>query len=191
MSQNKRWYAVYTAAKAEKKVGTRLQQQGIEHYLPLQKICRQWSDRKKWVEEPLFRSYIFVYTDESQYFQVLNTHGVVKFITFGGKAVPIPDFQIALVKRLLMESIELELTREELIEGMPVEITAGPLMGTLGELVYIQGEKRVAIKIHTLETSMLVNIPDICIETIRDSHKLALLDSMRSTKFAPYTRELG
>ena len=36
---------------------------GIESYLPLKKVLKQWSDRKKWVEEPLFRSYIFIHAD--------------------------------------------------------------------------------------------------------------------------------
>lgn len=191
MNQDKKWYALYTAAKAEKKVSTRFAQQGIEHYLPVQKILKQWSDRKKWVEEPLFRSYIFVHLNEVQYFQALNTHGVVKFVSFGGNAAPIPDFQIETIRRLMMDAPDLEVSSEILSPGTPVEVVAGPLMGTLGEMISIRGENRLAIKIHTLDTSVLINIPEQFVSSLTDENKLALLDSMRSPKFVRRTRELG
>lgn len=191
MGKERHWYAIYTAPKAEKKISTRLLQQGIDHYLPTQKILKQWSDRKKWVEEPLFRSYLFVHIDESLYYQVLNTHGVVKFVSFGGKAATIPSFQIETIRRLLMESTNIEITQEELEVGTPIEVIAGPLMGTLGELISIRGEQRVAVKIHTLDTSVLINIAGQFIAPIEDPHKLALLDSLRTPKFVKRTRELG
>jgi len=191
MKEKKKWYAVYTAPKAEKKVSTRLSQQGIDHYLPTQKLLKQWSDRKKWVEEPLFRSYLFVHIDEALYYTVLNTHGVVKFISFGGIAASIPDYQIETIRRLLMESSDIEITQEILEPGTPIEVTAGPLMGTLGELISLRGEKRIAVKIHTLDTSVLINIPEQYVEILTDTHKLALLDSLRTPKFVKRTRELG
>ena len=191
MEKEKKWYAIYTAPKAEKKISTRLLQQGIDHYLPTQKLLKQWSDRKKWVEEPLFRSYLFVYIDEALYYQVLNTNGVVKFVTFGGQAATIPAYQIETIRRLLMDSNDLEITQEELELGTPIEVIAGPLMGTLGELISIRGEKRIAVKIHTLDTSVLINLPEQFVAPIIDEHKLALLDSLRTPKFVKRTRELG
>lgn len=191
MGQEKKWYAIYTAPKAEKKVSERLRQQGIDHYLPTQKILKQWSDRKKWVEEPLFRSYLFVHIDEALYYPVLNTHRVVKFVTFGGTAATIPEYQIETIRRLLMESTELEITQEELSPGTPVEVVGGPLMGTLGELISVRGEKRIAVKIHTLDTSVLINIPEQYVAQIQDLRKLILLDSLRNPKFVKRTRELG
>lgn len=191
MTKEKKWFAVYTAPKAEKKASIRLEQQGIDHYLPVQKRLKQWSDRKKWVEEPLFRSYLFVHISEEHYFSVLNTHGLVKFISFGGTAASIPDFQIETIRRLLMESTEIEITQESYAPGTPVEVIAGPLMGTLGELISFRGEKRIAVKIHTLDTSVLINIPEQFVVPLKDERKLALLDSLRTPKFAGRTRELG
>lgn len=191
MENEKKWFAVYTAPKAEKKVSIRLEQQGIDHYLPVQRLLKQWSDRKKWVEEPLFRSYLFVHITEAHYYPVLNTHGVVKFISFGGTAESIPDFQIETIRRLLMESTDIEVTHEVFEPGTPIEVIAGPLMGTLGELISYRGEKRIAVKIHTLDTSVLINIPEPYVVPIRDEQKLALLDSLRTPKFVGRTRELG
>jgi len=115
----------------------------------------------------------------------------VKFVTFGGQAATIPAYQIETIRRLLMDSNDLEITQEELELGTPIEVIAGPLMGTLGELISIRGEKRIAVKIHTLDTSVLINIPEQFVAPIIDEHKLALLDSLRTPKFVKRTRELG
>lgn len=191
MGLERKWYAIYTTPRAEKQVSLRLTQQNITHYLPVQKVLKQWSDRKKWVEEPLFKSYLFVHIDESRYFHTLNVPGVVKFITFGKKAVAVPDFQIETIRRLLMESHDFEISREVLEPGMPVEVTGGPLMGTIGELISLRGEKRVAVKIQTLETSVLISIAEQFVEPLKDPRKIELLDSMRKPKFVGRTRELG
>ena len=55
-----KWYAVYTAPRAEKKVSERFVQEGIEHYLPIQTVKRRWSDRIKEVQVPVVNGYIFV-----------------------------------------------------------------------------------------------------------------------------------
>lgn len=84
------WYAVYTAARAEKKVKERLDQIGIENYLPLRTEYRVWSDRKKKVSVPLISGYIFVHIKEETFVPVLTTPGVVTFLKEKGKAVAIP-----------------------------------------------------------------------------------------------------
>ena len=69
---DKSWYALYVKSRAEKKVAADLSANSIEYYLPLQKVLKQWSDRKKWVEEPLFRSYVFVRIISDDYYKVLQ-----------------------------------------------------------------------------------------------------------------------
>ncbi|MBC8342565.1 MAG: UpxY family transcription antiterminator, partial [Bacteroidetes bacterium] len=73
MDKVPKWYAAYTKSRNEKKVSERLSEQAVEHYLPLHKILKQWSDRKKWVEEPVFKSYIFIKIGLDDYYDVLNT----------------------------------------------------------------------------------------------------------------------
>jgi len=158
-SEQKRWYALYTTPRAEKKVAERFERTNISYYLPLQKKLKKWSDRKKWVEEPLFKSYIFVNISEADYFNVLNTYGVVKFVTFSGQAVPIPEREIDTIKKLLMEfPDDLEVV-ENIEPGTPIEVIAGPMMGVKGELVEYRGEKRAAIKVEYVNQIILVNIP--------------------------------
>jgi transcriptional antiterminator RfaH len=152
------WFAVYTTSRAEKQAYKGLIEAGIDAYLPLQRTLRQWSDRKKWVEEPLFRSYIFVNIPQSKYFEVLNTTGIVRYVTFEGKAVSIPPKQIDAIRYFLEETdhlAALDLLTEvrgksALPPGSPVEIIRGPLRGLKGQLVDHQGRKRVRIEIEAL-----------------------------------------
>ena len=64
MNNTKNWYAVYTRPRAEKKVADALTKKKIENFSPINKVIRQWSDRKKIVYEPLFTSYVFIKVSE-------------------------------------------------------------------------------------------------------------------------------
>ena len=158
-AQKQHWYAVYTRPRHEKKVYEQLIQSKIETFLPLQITIRQWSDRKKKVTEPLFRCYIFVYIFVRDYYNVLNLHGVVRYVTFEGKAVAIPEKQIQLIRNLLDQDLEANELTESLIKGTRVEIKAGPLTGISGELVEHAGKKRVIIRIEEINKTLLVNVP--------------------------------
>jgi transcriptional antiterminator RfaH len=153
------WYAVYTLPRNEKKAYAELINKGIEAYLPLQRTLKQWSDRKKWVEEPLFRSYIFVNIPESLYFDVLNTQGVVRYITFEGKAVPIPTQQIEAVRFYLSSDDPLPENIEKYATGQSVEVVKGPLKGLFGELVRLAGKQKVKVEISAVGQSIIVTIP--------------------------------
>ena len=87
----KKWFAIYVKSRNEKKVFNTLDSIGVESFLPLITKMKQWSDRRKKVEEPLFRSYLFVCIPLSDYYKVLNVSGVVKFICFEKKPVEVPD----------------------------------------------------------------------------------------------------
>ena len=157
MSYN--WYAAYTNPRAEKKINERLQKKKIEVYLPLQKKLHQWKDRKKWVEQPLINSYIFVKVSEKEYYDVLNTPGIVRYITFSGKAAPIPEWQINALKQLLDSNHNFEITTEEFQKGDLVKIMSGALSGVQGKLVSFKNEKKVLIRIENISHSLLVDIP--------------------------------
>ena len=78
-SANK-WYAVYTRPRWEKKVHQRFSEKGWESYCPLNKVEKQWSDRIKVVEEPLFKSYVFIRLQEEEASAVRMVNGVVNFV---------------------------------------------------------------------------------------------------------------
>jgi transcriptional antiterminator RfaH len=159
LSQKKKWYAIYTRPRYEKKVYEQMQKGGMESYLPLQITIRQWSDRKKKVQEPLFSCYLFVYIALKDYYRVLNIDGVVRYITFEGIAVSIPEKQIRLIRNLLAMDYNISETLELFPAGTQVSIIKGPLMGITGELVEYAGKKRVIIRIDEICKSICVNVP--------------------------------
>ena len=156
----KRWYAVYTHSRAEKQVLERLTLEGIEAYLPLQKKLKYWSDRKKWVEEPLFRSYIFVNINpDKDYFKVLNSYGVVCFIRFENKLAAIPENQIAAIKSLLNSGLTYEITNEVYEPGDHMQIVYGDMKGYSGHLIDYRGKYNVLLEIENIRQNIVLNIP--------------------------------
>ena len=147
-SDNLQWYAVYTAPRAEKKVSYRFTETGIEYYLPLQKVKRQWSDRVKEVIVPVINGYIFVHITNTDFKKVLSTYGAISFVREFGKPVPIPESQIKQLKFMVDFSEEpVEILLEQFEPGVTVKITRGPLQGLIGELVELKGKHKVAIRL--------------------------------------------
>lgn len=155
-----KWYALYTNPRAEKKVGFELIKRGFESYLPLQTTLKQWSDRKKKVEIPLFNSYIFVRTDfEKNYHSILEIPGIVKFVKFGAEINSIRDEQIEQIKLLLSNFDDIEVNNEIIGVKESVEIIAGPLKGYKGITIESQGNKNFAIEIEQIGCILKVNLP--------------------------------
>lgn len=156
---NYRWYAIYTRANGEKKLFENLQEKNIECYLPLRKVLKYWSDRKKWVEEPLFKGYIFVKVSYIEFFKALNTPGAVCYVSFGGRAQSIPEVQINNVRAFLSQSEhEVTLSYERIQKGVSVEVQHGTLKGIKGEVINILGQSRLVIRIDSMNCSLQVNI---------------------------------
>jgi transcription antitermination factor NusG len=166
-SREKKWYAVYTRPRNEKKVYAALIEASIETFLPLIKSLKQWSDRRKWVEEPLFRSYLFVHISQSQYYGVLSIPGLVRYITFQGKAVTVPPGQILAIKQYIdSEEIITERVQSYII-GDRVEIYRGHLKGLSGNLVRIKGNQKVKIEIESIGHSIILTIPQTYIKKVK------------------------
>ncbi len=161
------WYAVYTRPRNEKKVYAALDAEGIQVFLPLIKNLKQWSDRKKWVEEPLFRSYLFVHIPPNQYYKVLNVFGVVRYITFEGKAVAVPPQQILAIKQYINDGEILQEGEKNFAAGDKVEIFRGALKGLTGNLIKIQGKQKVKIEIESIGHSITITIPPSYLRTIQ------------------------
>jgi len=162
-----KWYALYTKARAEKKVNERLLGKHINVYLPLRKKLRQWKDRKKWVEEPLLKSYIFVNVSEKEYYDVLNTNGVVRYVTFSGKAAPIPERQITALKQLLESNYDFDVSTDYFQKGDHIKVISGVLTGMEGELISFKRGKKVLIRIDHICHHLIVNIPLTQLEPVK------------------------
>ena len=168
MNADRYWHALYVKSRSEKKVLKQLEEMDVEAFLPLVTRIRQWSDRKKKVEEPLFKSYVFVRSSEKQYIPILNVYGVVKFVTFNRKAVIVPENQIIAIKRYIddFEEEENNLKNADLKEGQLVRITVGPMMGLTGKLKSVKDKKRLIVYIEAVGQYISVSIPRTKIEPI-------------------------
>ena len=153
-----KWYPVYTHPRSEKKACMALTNKGLETYLPLQRQLKQWSDRKKWVEEPLIKSYLFVRIRERDQTEVLMTRGVSRFIYFSGKVASMPQKQIDELRLLLASPYELEITEDDLQPGEKVVIKAGPLKGLTGEIISYRSQKQLALRLENLGYSIIIHV---------------------------------
>jgi transcriptional antiterminator RfaH len=165
-NENK-WYAVYTRPRAEKKVFERLVEAEIETFLPLQRVCRIWSDRKKMVEKPLISSYIFVKTNSHNFAKVYTTTGVVKFVTFEGIPASIPQKQIEILRLLINSNAEIEVSSENFAKGDYVEVVSGSLIGLTGELIKIGSQNRVVVRIDRLDQNLILKIPMVFLRKVK------------------------
>jgi len=147
-SDKLRWYAVYTAPRAEKKVSERFTQEAIEHYLPLQTVKRRWSDRVKEVLVPVVNGYIFVQIPITDFRKVTTIYGAIAFVREGGQPVAIPDKQLEGFRFMVEHADEpVEYSQESFEHGEAIIITKGPLEGMMGELVEIKGKHQVVVRL--------------------------------------------
>ncbi len=164
-----KWYAVYTRSRAEKKVAEEFRKQEIEHYLPLYKTIRQWSDRKKRIELPLIRSYVFVRIGRKDYLKVLQTLHVIKIVHFLGKPVPIPEWQVKNLMILMGAQVEVSATDIKNYEkGEEVIIKSGILQGLRGIIIKIKGKQKILVTISALNFNIVYDINALLIEKINN-----------------------
>ena len=184
-----KWYAVYTRPHNEKKVCSWLKENNIECYLPLKSSLRQWSDRKKWIEEPLFRSYIFVRVSYIEYFNVLSIPGVIKYVSFGGQPQAIPDNQIEYIKIIVQQrDQEIEVNYKNIRKGSECEVLFGPLKGIRGEVVRISGQSRLVIRLASMGVSLQVNISRDEIKPIKNQKQITQQNKYSSLNNIPYRK---
>lgn len=154
---NRVWLAAYTKPRNEKKVSERLVLKGFEVYCPLREDIRQWSDRKKKVKEPLFKSYVFVHVSEQERLSILEDPGVVQFVFWLGKPAVVKDSDIEEVRVFLEEYPSAIVNQIEIKRGTKVKVSAGPLKDQKGQVHEVRGHKAVLI-IENLGLELLAEI---------------------------------
>ncbi len=168
----KQWYAIYVRSRHEKCVHAELQQKGIESSLPLMSVTRQWSDRKKKVEVPLFRGYVFVKIDLTDgKFPVLTTTGVVKFVTFCNKTVSIPEEQMFWLNQLLLSEFNME-HETDFPVGSEVDVVFGPLKGLRGKVKHKNSGSRLVVWFDAIMQGVSVEIDPGCLKEAMRGNKI-------------------
>lgn len=139
--QSIKWFAVYTRPRWEKKVHQRFLEKGWESYCPLNKVEKQWSDRLKIVEEPLFKSYVFVRITEDQLNDIRMINGVVNFVYWLGKPAVVRDGDIHKIRRFLNEYTNIQAQPLPLARESRVLIQAGAFMDKKATVKNIRNNK--------------------------------------------------
>jgi transcription antitermination factor NusG len=152
------WYVFYTKPRFEKKIHEKLIAKGLESYLPLIKVWRQWSDRKKLIEEPLFRSYIFAHVNEKGRLEVLQTEGIVRCVSFNGRIAIVPDEQIDYVKRIVEYKQDSLKVSDQIYKGTKVRVISGPLEGLEGFVEYVDEDKWVVFNVEAVNQAIRVKL---------------------------------
>lgn len=161
------WRALYVKPRTEKKVNERLIDAGINTWCPVHKVAKQWSDRVKVVEEPIFKSYIFVNIDVTEIEKVKNTPGVINYVFYDKKHAIIRDEEITAIKKYLkLDKATVTLSDSKLFkEKDKVRISSGVFMNKSG-VVTKTGKKKVYVHIESLGTIMTIEFSTSDIELV-------------------------
>lgn len=161
------WYAVYTRPRWEKKAADLIRRQNIDAYCPLNKVMRQWSDRKKIILEPLFKSYIFVLIADEDRYKVLEIPGILKFVSFLGKPAVIGTNEIEMIKRFLNEHQTVRLEKYDIRVNDKVLIRSGPFGYQKADVIEVR-HKVIKVILPSLGYRMIAEINKSNIELLKE-----------------------
>lgn len=166
MRKQLNWYVVHTTPKREKKVANQISNLGMEFFLPTYKTVKQWSDRKKKVEVPLFPNYVFVHTSERERHLLFSISNLVRFVSFESKPVKVREEEIQTVRRIL-EVDDMEIGEANYFEtGSKVRISRGQLAGLEGRVLKNNGRSRLLIRIDELQKAFSINVSTSMLEPV-------------------------
>lgn len=158
---NKGWYVLHTKPNYEKKIVEKLSEKNVVYFLPTIMKLRKWHDRKKYVEVPVFPSYIFIYLNSIyDYYSGLNAEGVLRYVRFGKE---IAKVEVNVIKKLQIAfqcENEIEISDKQFQLGQEVYIDHGALTGLKCEIVEYQNKMKVLIRLSLLNRNILLSLPE-------------------------------
>lgn len=152
-----KWYVVYTRPKSEIKVASCISEMGIESYLPLHIVIRQWSDRRKRIKVPLFPNYLFVKLDNTKKRCLFSIREFVRFVSIDKKPVVVREKEIMMIRQILDQQVEVS-SEEYFQQGIKVRIRHGQLEGLEGLVIKNYGNTRILVKIDALMRAFSFNV---------------------------------
>ena len=169
-----RWFAVYTRYKREKLIRKRLADKGIETYLPLQQFVRHYTRKVKVVDLPLINCYLFVKITKQQYIKVLETADVLHFVRPAKELIAIPETEIEILKRVVGESIAVDVDRSGFQSGDEVEIIGGNLTGIKGILLESSAKHNFLIELNQIGYSLQMQVDPTLLKRITSAKRTSV-----------------
>jgi transcription antitermination factor NusG len=156
--RKKEWHVIYSKPRSEKKVDIALQSKGVISWCPLNKVRRQWTDRVKVIQEPLFKSYVFVYIDFEKEREVIkNTPGFLQFVYYLGKPAIIKEKEIEEIKSYLcLDDVSIKVSAlDSFSVNDEVVISRGVFKNASGKIIR-QVKHKVLVKLESLGQVLIV-----------------------------------
>ena len=155
------WYLIYTRPRHEKKVHAQLTDNLIDSFLPTRKTLRTWHDRKKYIDEPLFPSYVFVRLESRQSFHTgMDTDGYLYYVRTGKEIARVKDSVVDSIKLIMSRNQEIEVSDRCFQAGQQMVIREGALTGLPCEVVRWNNKKKLLVRVDLLQRSLLLNVPE-------------------------------
>ena len=138
----------------------RLNELNITSFLPVRKALRVRRDRKKYVDEPLFPSYVFIYLKDMQcYYGGINSEGALYYVRTGQQITRVQESVINNIKLVTDQSNDLEVSEERFQPGRKLVISQGVLAGLSCELVEIDNHQKLLVRVDLLRRHLLLSLP--------------------------------
>ena len=180
VGQSQPWYALRVRSNHERVAALHLREQGYEEFCPAYKAERQWSDRKKTVEQFLFPGYVFCRLNPDDRLPILMMPGVVNVVGFGSQPAAIPDQEIEHVRTMVRSGL-LVTPWPFLSVGQTVVLEHGPLAGVEGILQQIKKTFRLVVSVQMLQRSVSTEVDRAWVRPISASRMIGPLTSNAET----------
>lgn len=159
------WYIIYTRPRYEKRVQERLNQSNIECFLPQHRVLKIWHDRKKYINQPLFPSYIFVFLkDLKEYYYGFDVDGSLGYVKIGKEVAKVRESIISSIKMIQNSGLEIVVTDFCFSSGQKLKVPSGALSGMECEFVNYKNKKMGLIRV--LQHNILISLPLGCLSTV-------------------------
>jgi transcriptional antiterminator NusG len=152
------WFAVHVTPQHETKVAILLEYKGYEQFLPTYKVRRNWADRVKLIEQPLFPGYVFCRVKEAVFGLLRTTPGVIRIVGVAGRPLRVPDEEIKAVYQAIQSGLDVCPFAPHLKIGQKVLVKRGPLSGIVGKLAEVKNRSRLVISVDLTMKAIAVDI---------------------------------
>jgi transcriptional antiterminator RfaH len=155
------WYLIYTKPRHEKKVYAQLIAKEIDCFLPTHKKVRNWHDRKKIIDEPIFPSYVFIYLKDLQnYYEGINAEGSLYYVKTGKEIARVSDTVVNNIKLAAGQAGDIEVSDQSFQPGCRMVVTQGALTGLSCEVVQHKGNSKLLVRVDLLQRNIILTLPE-------------------------------
>jgi transcription antitermination factor NusG len=159
------WFALKVRSRAEKTTGDTLLDRGFEVFCPTYPVTRQYSDRQKSVQAPLFPGYLFCKLSWNHRLPVLSTPNVHYLVGFGTQPTPVGLAEVEAIQSIVSSGLQFE-PHPFLRVGQRVRMQSGPLADLEGILVGQRGAHRLIVSVDLLQRSVATEVDSLAVRPL-------------------------